>query len=152
MSPNRHTYYSVLFLSAALFNLCMAILFIFYYPELLKFRGHSDITQNSLTNLFIQLFGLAVLLFSFIYAWIGLNPGHLYSFPLGAIACLGKSGVFIVMSGSAVLGLVPWETGPAFSIIDGVYAIFFAEYLFYSRRIIWHSNQNSNSMIIAMQK
>lgn len=135
MSPNRHTYYSALFLSAALFNFCMAALFIFYYPELLRFIGHSDITQSSLANLFIQLFGLAVLLFSFIYAWIGLNPAHLYSLPLAVIAFLGKSGVFLVMSGSAAFGIVAWGTGPAFSIIDGIYALFFAEYFLCMRKI-----------------
>jgi hypothetical protein len=137
LSAQQFISYRVIFLSSALFNICMSALFIIFYQDLLFFIGHNDITQNSLARLFVQLFGLAVLLFAGVYTWIGLYPNNLLSFPLGVIAFLGKAGVFFVMSGSAAANLVSWQAGPLFSIIDGIYAILFAVYILSMRRIIY---------------
>lgn len=136
----KNRYYQILFISAALFNFAMAALFIGLYPSILGHINHADITQEPLSHLFVCLFGLAVFLFGCIYSWIGLNITHPYSYPLTIISILGKSGVFLVMSTSAALSIVPWGTGPIFSIVDGIYAILFTDYFLNLRRIIHHNS------------
>ena len=133
MRKQRRVYLQVLFFSAALANVCVALQFFFAFQRFSNWLGVANVPETPLLFMYVRLFAVAVFMFGIAYLMAGCWPTSQTSFCLIAFGAAGKAAVFGIMLTYVVVADVPWRHA-ALTFFDLLYAILFVEYLFWFRR------------------
>lgn len=111
--------YRTLFLSAAIFNCSVAVIFLFAYQPIFNLIGLNPIPQNPI---YLHLFACLVALFGIAYYWVAQDFTNNRN--LVVLGVIGKLAVFTVPLGYCLLGYVSWQL-PALASADLLFAALF---------------------------
>ncbi len=120
---HSNSYYSKMFLSAALVNWIASLLFIFPYPPVYEFLSLTPLPSEML---FTQQFGVLVFTFGIGYYWASQDP--IKNLPIIKLGIIGKLLVYSLMVYLVITGQAGWQF-LLLVTVDIIYPMLFLGYV-----------------------